>query len=85
MSSHVASTDAKVLLVANAAVGTFVTLEQTTEEHFDQTFGVNVRGTLVTVQKALPLLNGGASFLASDQSSYVVGANIYVDGGTNQI
>lgn len=167
------------VLVANAAVGAFVTLEQTTEEHFDQTFGVNVRGVLFTVQKALPLLNDAASvvligstaadrgmeafgaysaskaavrsfartwstelkgrgirvnvvspgaietpggtainggeeampaireyvaatvpkgrigrpeeaaaavaFLASEQSSYVVGANLYVDGGANQV
>jgi NAD(P)-dependent dehydrogenase (short-subunit alcohol dehydrogenase family) len=167
------------VLVANAAVGAFVTLEGTTEEHFDQTFGVNVRGVLFTVQKALPLLSDGASvvligstaadrgmeafgayaaskaalrsfartwsnelkgrgirvnvvspggidtpggtainggeeampaireyvaatvakgrigrpeeaaaavaFLASEQSSYVVGANLYVDGGANQI
>ncbi|MER8069129.1 SDR family oxidoreductase [Streptomyces sp. NPDC094034] len=167
------------VLVANAAIGAFVTLEQTTEEHFDQTFAVNVRGTLFTVKKALPLLNDGASvvlvgstagdrgveafgaysaskaavrsfartwstelkdrgirvnvvspawietpggtaafgdeetaravkekvaatvpkgrmgqpeeaaavvaFLASEQSSYVVGSNIYVDGGENQI
>ncbi|AQU64977.1 SDR family NAD(P)-dependent oxidoreductase [Streptomyces niveus] len=167
------------VLVANAAVGAFVTLEHTTEEHFDHTFDVNVRGTLFTVKKALPLLNDGASvvlvgstagdrgieafgayaaskaavrsfartwsnelkdrgirvnvispgfietpggtavfgdeetaravkenvattvpkgrigqpeeaaavvaFLASGQSSYVVGANIYVDGGANQI
>ncbi|MFH8469429.1 SDR family NAD(P)-dependent oxidoreductase [Streptomyces sp. NPDC017991] len=51
------------VLVANAAVGAFVTLEQTTEDHFDQTFGVNVRGTLFTVQKALPLLNEGASVI----------------------
>ncbi|GAA4787637.1 SDR family NAD(P)-dependent oxidoreductase [Streptomyces ziwulingensis] len=51
------------VLVANAAVGAFVTLEQTTEDHFDQTFGVNVRGTLFTVQKALPLLNDGASVI----------------------
>ncbi|HTN55899.1 MAG TPA: SDR family oxidoreductase [Microbacterium sp.] len=167
------------VLVANAGVGSFATLEQTTEEHFDQTFAVNTRGTLFTVQKALPLLNDGASviltgstaadrgmdafgayaaskaavrsfartwstelkgrgirvnvvspawietpggtaafgdeetaraimenvaatvtkgrmgrpeeaaaviaFLASEQSSYVVGANLYVDGGANQV
>ncbi|ATL80861.1 SDR family oxidoreductase [Streptomyces sp. SID8382] len=167
------------VLFANAAAGAFVPLEQITEEHFDQVFGVNVRGTLFTVQKALPLLNDGASviltgstaadngqeafgtyaaskaairsfartwsnelkgrgirvntvspggvetpglsdivgggealaavkdhvaatvakgrigrpeevaatvaFLASEQSSYIVGANIYVDGGQNQI
>ncbi|GAB3821515.1 SDR family NAD(P)-dependent oxidoreductase [Kribbella italica] len=51
------------VLVANAAVGSFVSLEQTTEQHFDQMFGVNVRGTLFTVQKALPLLNDGASVI----------------------
>ncbi|BCL31387.1 SDR family NAD(P)-dependent oxidoreductase [Streptomyces aurantiacus] len=57
------------VLVANAAVGTFVTLEQTTEDHFDQTFGVNVRGTLFTVQKALPLLNDGASVILTSSTA----------------
>lgn len=51
------------VLVANAAIGAFVPLEETTEEHFDRTFGVNVRGTLFTVRKALPLLNPGASIV----------------------
>lgn len=167
------------ILVANAAVGAFVPLEQTTEEHIDHTFAVNVRGTLFTVQKAIPLMHDGGSivligstaadrgmeafgayaaskaavrsfartwstelkgrgirvnvvspawietpggtaafndeetaqavketvaatvpkgrmgrpeeaaavvaFLASEQSSYVVGSNLYVDGGTNQV
>lgn len=51
------------VVVANAGIGEFVTLEQTTEEHVDRTFAVNVRGTLFTVQKALPLLNEGASIV----------------------
>lgn len=51
------------VLVANAAVASFVSLEDTTEEHLDQIFGVNVRGLLFTVQKALPLLSDGASVI----------------------
>ncbi|MFI6339451.1 SDR family NAD(P)-dependent oxidoreductase [Streptomyces sp. NPDC050535] len=51
------------VLFANAGGGSFATLEQVTEEHFDQTFDINVRGTLFTVQKALPLLNDGASVI----------------------
>ncbi|MFD6138330.1 SDR family NAD(P)-dependent oxidoreductase [Promicromonospora sp. NPDC060271] len=57
------------VLVANAAVASFVTLEQTTEEHFDQIFGINVRGTLFTVQKALPLLNDGASVILTGSTA----------------
>ncbi|ADB31501.1 short-chain dehydrogenase/reductase SDR [Kribbella flavida DSM 17836] len=51
------------VLFANAATASFATLEQVTEQHFDETFRVNVRGTLFTVQKALPLLNEGASVI----------------------
>ncbi|MEV5322816.1 glucose 1-dehydrogenase [Nonomuraea sp. N2-4H] len=51
------------VLFANAAAASFATLEQVTEQHFDEIFGVNVRGTLFTVQKALPLLNDGASVI----------------------
>ncbi|WP_410675305.1 SDR family NAD(P)-dependent oxidoreductase [Amycolatopsis sp. cmx-4-68] len=50
-------------LFANAGTAGFATLEETTAEHFDRIFGVNVRGTLFTVQKALPLLNEGASVI----------------------
>ncbi|GGK27560.1 oxidoreductase [Streptomyces camponoticapitis] len=51
------------IVFANAGTGSFATLEQVTEDHFDETFGVNVRGTLFTVHKALPLLNRGASVI----------------------
>ena len=55
-------------LFANAATASFATLEQITEDHFDQIFGVNVRGTLFTVQKALPLLNDGASVILNSST-----------------
>ncbi|WP_328581911.1 SDR family NAD(P)-dependent oxidoreductase [Streptomyces sp. NBC_00370] len=51
------------IVFANAGTASFATLEEVTEEHVDETFGVNVRGTLFTVQKALPLLNDGASVI----------------------
>ncbi|MGA5199836.1 SDR family NAD(P)-dependent oxidoreductase, partial [Streptomyces exfoliatus] len=51
------------VLFANAATASLVTLGQITEEDFDHIFGINVRGTLFTVQKALPLLNDGASVI----------------------
>ena len=50
---------------ANAGTAGFATLEETTEEHFSRIFDVNVRGTLFTVQKALPLLNEGASVVVN--------------------
>jgi NAD(P)-dependent dehydrogenase (short-subunit alcohol dehydrogenase family) len=57
------------VLFANAGVGEFATLEQTTEAQFDQTFAINVKGALFTVQKALPLLNPGASIVLAGSSA----------------
>jgi NAD(P)-dependent dehydrogenase (short-subunit alcohol dehydrogenase family) len=51
------------IVFANAGLGEFVPLEHITEEHFDKIFDINVKGTLFTVQKALPLLNDGASII----------------------
>ncbi|MDR6978411.1 NAD(P)-dependent dehydrogenase (short-subunit alcohol dehydrogenase family) [Streptomyces sp. 3330] len=61
------------VLFANAGGGEFATLEQVTEEHFDATFGTNVKGVLFTVQKALPLLNDGASVLLTGSTAAGVG------------
>src|SRR6476646_6084837 len=47
------------VLFANAGGGAFVPLAEVTEEHFDKYFGINVKGTLFTVQKALPLMTAG--------------------------
>lgn len=51
------------VLVANAGGGEFSPLGQITEEHYDRTFGTNVRGVLFTVQKALDLLGRGSSVI----------------------
>lgn len=51
------------ILFANAGGGSFAPLEQVTEEHFDKHFDINVKGTLFTVQKALPLMTGGGSII----------------------
>jgi len=65
------------VLFANAATAAFASLEQTTEEHFDQTFAVNVRGTLFTVQKALPLLNDGAAVILNASTAADVGGEAF--------
>lgn len=51
------------VLFANAGGGAFVPLEEVTEEHFDKYFGINVKGTLFTVQKALPLMTAGGAIV----------------------
>lgn len=51
------------VLFANAGVVESARLEDITEEQFDRVFGINVRGLLFTVQKALPLLSEGASVI----------------------
>jgi NAD(P)-dependent dehydrogenase (short-subunit alcohol dehydrogenase family) len=61
------------VLFANAGIGGFVSLERITEEYFDQTFDINVRGTLFTVQKALPLLNDGGSIILTGSVAGVKG------------
>lgn len=44
-----------------------------TEENFDNTFNVNVRGTLFTVQKALPLMRDGGSIIMTGSIASVKG------------
>jgi NAD(P)-dependent dehydrogenase (short-subunit alcohol dehydrogenase family) len=51
------------ILFANAGGGEFAPLGAITEEHFDKTFGANVKGLLFTVQKALPLFTDSGSII----------------------
>ncbi|MFF0143195.1 SDR family oxidoreductase [Streptomyces sp. NPDC005227] len=65
------------VLFANAGGGEFATLEQVTEEHFNAAFDTNVRGTLFTVQKALPLLEDGASVILTGSTAATAGGEAF--------
>ncbi|MFG6401506.1 SDR family NAD(P)-dependent oxidoreductase [Microbacterium sp. P04] len=57
------------ILHINAGGGGFSALADLTPEDFDATFAVNVRGAAFTLQKALPVLNDGASVILTGSSS----------------
>jgi NAD(P)-dependent dehydrogenase (short-subunit alcohol dehydrogenase family) len=61
------------VLWASAGTGEQGRLGEITEEHFDATFGLNARGTLFTVQKALPLFNDGGSIFMTGSNASVKG------------
>lgn len=62
------------VLFANAAINAIVPLEELTEEIHDSIFDINVKGTFFTVQKALPLLNKGASVILTGSTAAETGA-----------
>jgi len=59
------------VLFANAGIAEAGALGTITEEQYDRMCDVNVKGTLFTVQKALPLLSDGASVILN---SSIVGS-----------
>jgi NAD(P)-dependent dehydrogenase (short-subunit alcohol dehydrogenase family) len=61
------------VLFASAGLGGHAMLGSVTEEQFDTTFGLNVRGTLFTVQKALPLIRDGGSIVMNGSIASVKG------------
>jgi NAD(P)-dependent dehydrogenase (short-subunit alcohol dehydrogenase family) len=61
------------IVFANAGGGEVVPLDSVSAEHFDRIFDVNVRGTLFTVQKSLPLLRDGASIILTGSIASVKG------------
>jgi len=61
------------IVFANAGVAEFVPFGAITEEHFDKLFNINVRGTLFTVQKALPLMKNGGSIILNGSVASVKG------------
>jgi NAD(P)-dependent dehydrogenase (short-subunit alcohol dehydrogenase family) len=61
------------VLFANAGIGKFVSIEESSEQFFDEQFAVNVKGLYFTIQKALSLLNDGASIILNSSVAGVKG------------
>src|SRR6202171_994022 len=61
------------IVFANAGVAEFAPLGKITEQHFDKLFDINVKGTLFTVQKGLPLLKDGGSIILTGSVAGVKG------------
>ena len=57
------------VLFANAGLGKLAPLGTIDEASFDLTFDVNVKGTLFTVQKALPLMQAGGSIILTGSTT----------------
>jgi NAD(P)-dependent dehydrogenase (short-subunit alcohol dehydrogenase family) len=71
------------IVIANAGLAEFAPFGKVTEEHFDRLLNINVKGTLFTVQKALPLLNDGGSIIITGSFGSVKGTpNFGVYGAT---
>ena len=81
---NVSATGRRIDIVfANAGIAEFAALGTITEAHFDTLFNTNVKGVLFTVQKALPLLNNGASIILTGSVASAKGtAAFWVYGAT---
>ena len=65
------------IIFANVGMVEPVGTPEVTPEHFDRTFDTNARGAYFTVQKALPLVNDGASIILTSSSVWQKGMPIY--------
>ncbi|MBV8218329.1 MAG: SDR family oxidoreductase [Solirubrobacterales bacterium] len=61
------------IVFANAGTGMIAPLGEITPEHYDQTFDVNVKGLIFTVQKALPLMKAGGSIILTGSTAGAMG------------
>lgn len=62
------------IVFANAGAGSPLPLGKITAEHIDETFETNVKGTIFTVQMALPLMSKGSSIILTGSSAGTTGA-----------
>jgi len=72
------------ILFANAGLGEFAALGAITEQQFDDAFDVNVKGTLFTVQKALPLMGRGGSIILTGSTAASTGTPSFTVYGASK-
>ncbi len=65
------------ILVVNAGLSEFATLSEVSEDHFDRTFGLNVRGPLFAVQKAAELMPPGGAIVLIGSIAGEIGTKGY--------
>lgn len=71
------------VLIANAGGGVHAPLGKITEDQIDQQFSTNVKGVVLTVQEALPLLGAGSSVvIVGSSASMDPGPTMSIYGGT---
>jgi len=62
------------IVFANAGAGSQVPLGEITVEHCDEILDTNVKGSIFTVQKALPLMGQGGSIILTGSSAGTTGS-----------
>jgi NAD(P)-dependent dehydrogenase (short-subunit alcohol dehydrogenase family) len=62
------------IVFANAGAGSQLPLGKITAEHIDEIFDTNVKGSIFTIQKALPLMGDGGSIILTGSSAGTTGA-----------
>ena len=68
------------VLFLNAGMGTFASIENTSESEFDAQFNTNVKGSFFTLQKMIPHLRDGAAVVFTSStagSASIMGSSVY--------
>ncbi|MCQ8783114.1 SDR family NAD(P)-dependent oxidoreductase [Mangrovibrevibacter kandeliae] len=65
------------VLVVNAGISEFATLDDISEEHFDRTFGLNVRALLFAAKSAAAMMPDGSSIVLVGSIADAIGTKGY--------
>src|SRR6202453_5107146 len=72
------------IVFANAGAGSQLRLGEIDAEHLDEIFDTNVKGSIFTVQKALPLMGEGGSIILTGSSAGTTGAPAFTAYGASK-